>query len=77
MTLELVQQNDEFYLFIFSFVNYILGMKKKTYIFVRKTIKYVRKLMCQHADCSSSSSDYVSVYHKRKEYVLIDNMDRV
>lgn len=34
---EIIQQSRDYYIFIFSAVNYIDGEKRKTYIFLRKS----------------------------------------
>ena len=42
---ELVQRNDNYYVFIFSALNFINGEKRKTYVIVRKSIDEVEDLI--------------------------------
>ena len=44
---EIIQQNDTYYLFIFSGLNYIEGEKRKTYIILRKLRTEVDQLVEQ------------------------------
>ena len=48
--LELAQSNKQYYLFVFSLVNFIERQKKKTYIFVRKSKKYIDGLIQENYD---------------------------
>jgi len=42
---ELIQKNKDYYLFVFSLLNYCKGEKKLTYIIIRKTIEDVQALI--------------------------------
>lgn len=45
LTTELISMNEDYHIFIFSFVNYILGEKVKSYFFLRKSNKYIKEIM--------------------------------
>lgn len=42
---ELIQKNKNYYVFIFSCLNYIKGEKRKTYIILRKSVADVDELI--------------------------------
>ena len=42
---ETIQQNGNYYIFVFSALNYINGEKKKTYLVLRKSVDFVENLI--------------------------------
>jgi len=52
LTTEFISKNEDYHILIFSFINYILGEKVKSYFFLHKSNKYITEIMndSMHAD---------------------------